>query len=83
MAIKQAETDNTSLNMTPMIDIVFQLVQFFMLAVDLSHKDLAALTLPKAMHGVEDKDPAIFQTGEVRFVVNLTDKGNIYFKGQE
>ena len=83
MPIKQPDTDNTTLNMTPMIDIVFQLVQFFMLSVDLSHKDFAALTLPRALHGVEDKDPRIFNTGEVRYIVNLEENGNIYFKGQE
>jgi hypothetical protein len=31
MAVRQAETDETGLNMTPMIDIVFQLIIFFML----------------------------------------------------
>ena len=82
MPIKQPETDNTTLNMTPMIDIVFQLVQFFMLSVDLSHKDFAALTLPRAIHGVEDHDPAIYgKKDEVRYIVNLEDNGNIYFKG--
>jgi biopolymer transport protein ExbD len=79
MPIKQPETDETKLNMTPMIDIVFNLVTFFMLSVDLAHKDLAALTLPKANKGVEDKDPK--PEGRTRFVVNLEDNGNIYFKG--
>jgi biopolymer transport protein ExbD len=31
MALKQPETDESVLNMTPMIDIVFQLILFFML----------------------------------------------------
>jgi biopolymer transport protein ExbD len=31
MPLKQPETDESSLNMTPMIDIVFQLILFFML----------------------------------------------------
>jgi len=30
MALKQAQTDESALNMTPMIDIVFQLILFFM-----------------------------------------------------
>lgn len=33
MAVKQPETDETELNMTPMIDIVFQLIIFFMLSL--------------------------------------------------
>ena len=33
MAIKQADSDDTELNMTPMIDIVFQLIIFFLLSL--------------------------------------------------
>jgi biopolymer transport protein ExbD len=39
MAIKQAETDESGLNMTPMIDIVFQLIIFFMLNMRFRAKD--------------------------------------------
>jgi biopolymer transport protein ExbD len=57
MAKKATETDISDLemNMTPMIDVVFQLIIFLMLANDLSRKEIEDLTLPTALHGTEDK----------------------------
>ena len=53
-------------NMTPMIDVVFQLIIFLMLANDLSRRDIEELTLPVAFRGEED-------TGreKQRVIVNL------------
>ena len=59
MPIKLPPSDDTALNMTPMIDIVFNLVTFFMLTLDLSRKELAALDLPRANQGIEDKDSSL------------------------
>ena len=85
MPIKLPATDTAVLNMTPMIDIVFNLVTFFMLTLDMSTKDLAVLDLPRANGGVEDKDPAT-QPGKkedkTRFTINLEPKGTVYFKGE-
>ncbi|MFO0934624.1 MAG: biopolymer transporter ExbD [Planctomycetota bacterium] len=97
MPIKMPATDEGKLNMTPMIDIVFNLVTFFMLTLDLSRKELAALDLPRANKGVEDKDPGANATLEIakgkskeearsdntRFVINLLANGNIMLKGDE
>jgi biopolymer transport protein ExbD len=83
MPIKQPETDESALNMTPMIDIVFQLVQFFMIAVDISHKDFIAVTLPRAHAGVEDKDPSTEKNLEkryVRFNIGLTVDDKLAFR---
>jgi biopolymer transport protein ExbD len=52
------------LNMTPMIDVVFNLLVFFMIALDLSQKDLEELALPTALCSVEDR-------GEERVTVNV------------
>jgi biopolymer transport protein ExbD len=77
MPLKIPEGDNTTLNMTPMIDIVFNLVTFFMLTLDMSHKELAVLDLPRAHSGIEDKDPktnpdtTIKEEDKQRFVINL------------
>jgi biopolymer transport protein ExbD len=85
MAVKVPEVESLGMNMTPMIDIVFNLVQFFMLTLDLSHKELAVLDLPRALNGVEDKDPSTDPNAKPedknRFTVNLEAKGSIYFKG--
>jgi biopolymer transport protein ExbD len=88
MGMKIPDTDNTGLNMTPMIDIVFQLVTFFMLTLDMSKKELAALDLPRAHQGIEDKDPATQdphakKADTTRFTINLKPDGNIMFKGKD
>jgi|SRR5262245_16720978 len=86
MPVKLPESQALGMNMTPMIDIVFNLVQFFMLTLDLSHKELAILDLPRANNGVEDKDPSTDRTAKPedkhRFIINIEAKGTLYFKGQ-
>ena len=51
------------MDMTPMIDITFQLIIFFLVANDLTRKETGDLELPKAIYGEEDKatekDPRI------------------------
>lgn len=77
MAKKKFEPiENVGFNMTPMIDIVFQLILFFMLATEFVPKDLEAVKLPIALHAVEDKNP------KDRLVVNIchymaTEKKNV------
>ena len=88
MPMKIPASDDTGLNMTPMIDIVFQLVTFFMLTLDMSKKELAALDLPRAHQGIEDKDPGTAdpkakKSDTTRFTINLEPNGNIMFKGKE
>src|SRR5262245_12369450 len=83
MPIKQAETDDSVLNMTPMIDIVFNLVTFFMIAVDISHKDFVNVALPRAHAGVEDKDPAAEKDEAkriTRFNIALKSNGEMVLK---
>ena len=48
-------SDVQTFDMTPMIDIVFQLVVFLMIANDMSRKDIEDLVLPLASHGQEDQ----------------------------
>ncbi|MAG31571.1 MAG: hypothetical protein CL908_11855 [Deltaproteobacteria bacterium] len=43
------------INMTPMIDVVFNLIIFFMVITDLTQKDLEYLILPKAEKAVPDE----------------------------
>jgi biopolymer transport protein ExbD len=86
MPMKIPEGDIAVLNMTPMIDIVFNLVTFFMLTLDMSQKELAVLDLPRANNGVEDKEPSTIQgvsdDDKHRFVVNIQADGSLYFKGK-
>jgi biopolymer transport protein ExbD len=55
MARKQPkEQEDLEINMTPMIDVVFNLIIFFMLVADLSKKDLELMTLPWSESAVPD-----------------------------
>jgi len=47
-------SDVQTFDMTPMIDIVFQLVVFLMIANDMGAREIEDLVLPKAPHGEED-----------------------------
>ncbi len=61
------------LNMTPMIDVVFLLIIFFMIITDLTQKDLEDLELPMVVHAKEDKpDPK-----EWRPIINIKYNGEI------
>jgi biopolymer transport protein ExbD len=53
-------------DMTPMIDVTFQLIVFFLVANDLSRKEIVDLLLPQAAHGVEDK-----ASEDVRIILNI------------
>ena len=64
------------MNMTPMIDVVFLLIIFFMIITDLTQQDLEELQLPEARSAVEDKpDPKV-----VRPILNIPQRGAIIAK---
>jgi biopolymer transport protein ExbD len=70
MAKKSGEEPDLSgveMNMTPMIDIVFQLIIFLMVANDMSRKEIEDLQLPQAKHAQEDKG----EKEKYRIIVNL------------
>jgi biopolymer transport protein ExbD len=56
--------------MTPMIDIVFNLVIFFLIVTDLTQKELENLVLPLAVKAKEDKAAE----EEERVIINLVEK---------
>ena len=51
-----SSAEDLELNMTPMIDIVFNLLIFFMIVTDMTRKEIEELELPWSNHAVEDKD---------------------------
>lgn len=72
------ETD-MDMNMTPMIDVVFLLIIFFMVITDLTQQDLEDLQLPVAMNAIPDKpDP-----DEFRPIVNIKIDGSMWVKRKE
>ena len=74
--MKLSKTDpmtDAEMDMTPMIDIVFQLIIFFMLITDMSQKELETLILPVAVTASpDDPDPT-----KIRPVINLLSTGKI------
>jgi len=67
------------MDMTPMIDVVFQLIIFFILITDMTQSDLEELKLPIAKNSVQDKpDPKV-----VRPVLNILPDGTMITKRRE
>ena len=58
---------DVSLNMTPMIDVVFNLLIFFMVITDMTQRELEELTLPVAEQAVEDIEEGEFS----RVIINV------------
>ncbi len=76
MAWKRPRDEDTKPNLTPMIDMTFLLVVFFMIAIDLSQKEFQPVELPYAKNAIPDKeDPDV-----KRLVINLLESGDIVFK---
>ncbi len=77
-AVQRAMDDSGEMDMTPMIDIVFNLLIFFMVVTDLSQKELADLTLPLAHMAQEDKD----NDPDDRVILNVDKNGEIKYRGR-
>ena len=77
--MKLSKTDpqtDVDIDMTPMIDVVFQLIIFFMLITDMTQKELEELVLPDAQNADPDKpDPTV-----VRPILNILADGKILVK---
>jgi len=71
------ELPQDSFNLTPMIDVVFQLLIFFMLVMDMSTAQLEAVTLPSASKAVKEK----FQDTTL-LVLNIMKDGTIKINGK-
>lgn len=80
MARKKKKSDpskavegGAEMDMTPMIDITFQLIIFFLVANDLSKKEIETVALPQALAGVEDKG----DEKEERIIINVLPPDDI------
>ena len=66
---RRKKPPQVSLNMTPMIDIVFQLIIFFMLVSEFQNMEMEQITLPFALKAKEVVEPPD------RLVINVTSRG--------
>ncbi|MGB9677977.1 MAG: ExbD/TolR family protein [Candidatus Ratteibacteria bacterium] len=62
------------INLTPMVDVIFQLIIFFMLSSSFIMQPGIKIKLPKAVTTEIIRQKEIF--------VNITEEGRIYFKGK-
>ena len=60
------------MDMTPMIDITFQLIVFFLVANDLTRKETEELELPQAIYGIED----LAKEKDLRVIINILKPDN-------
>ncbi len=67
------EVESDGFDMTPMIDIVFQLIIFFMLVTDMANVQTEKMTLPTAK-GIDPKEAGL--------VVNVMPDGTIRIDGK-
>jgi biopolymer transport protein ExbD len=68
-------------NLTPLLDIVFQLITFFMLVINFSQDNYdASIKLPIAGSARPQDDAA--KLADERLVLNLNSKGQMIFNGQ-
>jgi len=72
LKLKSKPQEAEGINMTPMIDVVFQLLIFFMLCTDLATKESLELTLPRVTEAVPDEGEAGRQT------INIDKWGKVY-----
>ena len=75
LAKHDAETE-MEMDMTPMIDVVFLLIIFFMIITDMTQQDLEDVDLPTAAHAIPDTpDPE-----EWRPIINVDYTGKMIIK---
>jgi biopolymer transport protein ExbD len=78
MPLKPVQDELPSMNMTPMIDVVFLLIIFFMIITDMTQQELEELELPLAVKAVEDKP----NPDETRPIINVLQGGQMIVRRQ-
>ena len=69
-----APDNEVAMDMTPMIDIVFLMIIFFIIVSDMSQQDLAELKLPVAEQAVDD------EAEQGRMIINILKDGQVIIK---
>jgi biopolymer transport protein ExbD len=69
--VKRKPQEGEKMNMTPMIDVVFQLLIFFMIVTEMTQSEKVDLTLPRTTQATPDEG----ERG--RYTINVTKTGRI------
>lgn len=70
------------LDLTPMIDIVFNLIIFFMIVSDMSNLDMEEISLPFADQAKKDEPGGDVTDIQRTIVINILSKGTIKIRGK-
>jgi biopolymer transport protein ExbD len=73
MAIRRAKRSSPSIDMTPMVDLGFLLVTFFMMTTQFAPTDLAPVTIPSAVSEMEMPESNIT-------TIVVSKEGAVYFR---
>lgn len=76
MKIRGKQGDDITIDMSPMIDLVFLLLIFFLVASQIVKVDKVPVEIPSAVHAVVPED----ETG--RFAITVNADGDIYIGGE-
>ena len=77
MLLKQATDDVPTINLTPMLDVVFQLLIFFLVAFEFQRSELdMKVQVPSAQEGADPKRAR----GEI--IVNVRENGEVVVENQ-
>jgi biopolymer transport protein ExbD len=75
---RSSRSGDVSINMTPMIDVVFQLIIFFLVSSHLAKQEVQMkLPLPEAASGEKETDPSA-----PRLTINLLADGTLSLSGR-
>jgi biopolymer transport protein ExbD len=75
---RSSRSGDVSINMTPMIDVVFQLIIFFLVSSHLARQEVQMkLPLPEAASGEKETDPSA-----PRLTINLLADGTLQLSGR-
>jgi|TARA_B110000046_G_scaffold128939_1_gene135422 biopolymer transport protein ExbD len=75
MNFRSERRDEVDLDITPLIDVVFLLLIFFMVSTTFEHNSEINITLPSSSKSVTEKKPNAVN-------VSLDAQGNIYINGE-
>lgn len=73
----QSDDDEVKVDMTPMIDVVFNLIIFFMLVTQMVTLERAELELPQADQAQEDQS-----VDKKRLIINIHKNGRVEISGR-
>ena len=78
MKAPEATARNVSMNLTPMIDVVFLLIVFFVVSNSMMQNDVSmSVDLPTAESGSDGGEGSDGEAG--RMIVNIDAEGNLFF----